>query len=74
MHSYDEFLESLVLFLQFVDTHLLLLDEVDSLLGEELLVRLEVSELLLLLEQFLLLATQLLLVYQLLPQHFLFDQ
>lgn len=71
---YNKFLEGLVLLLELVDGHLLLLDEVDGLFCEQFLVSLEITELLLLLEEFLLLATQLLLIYQLLTQHFLFDQ
>lgn len=36
--SYDEFLQGLVFFLELVNGHLLLLDEVDSLLGEQFLI------------------------------------
>lgn len=69
---YNEFFECLIFFFEFVDPHLLFLDEVDGLLSEELLVGLEVPKLFLLLEEPFLLLLQFFLIHEFISQHFRF--
>ena len=70
---YNELFERLVFFFELINRNLLLFDEINCLLGKQLLIILEISELLLLLEQLLLLLLQFFLVDELVSQHFLFS-